>query len=123
MTKPATRPRSLALFRDVEPVLATIFAHETFPARVTCVDFKAAVRWRQRASQFRVRQREQEEVRLGLPSGTGSSPYDLFVFKIEENEVVVTLREVALSLEIGGQKVPLLPPEDDANGGPSDGIV
>lgn len=108
MTKPV-RPRSVALYRDVEQILTTIFSRGEFPASVACPSPAAARTWRHRAHIFRSILREQEEHRLGLGSGQGASMFDAFILTLNDNHVVINIKHNDVQLIIGGAVVPLLP--------------
>lgn len=109
MTKPKPRPRSTALFRDIGDTLDTIVAHDRWPALVRLDSNKAAIKWAHRAHTFRSILREQEEHRLGLLPGTGTSIYDNLLLAVRDNEVHISQRSNLVHLIIEGEEVPVSP--------------
>lgn len=101
------RPPSLALFRDVERTLQTIARHNEFPAKIRCRTTKAAIHWTHRAHTYRARLREVEEFDMHLAPGSGSSPYDEWKFRAEEEFVIVEPREQAVELLLHDEVVPI----------------
>lgn len=99
--------RSIALYRDVEATLNAISDLGKFPAEVRCSSPEAAIRWRQRAHTTRRIMQEQEEARIGLPAGTGSSMYDALIFSLSGSAVVVTLRDTSVKLVVDGKVIPV----------------
>lgn len=101
-------PKSLAAFKDIEQVLDTVLRHDLYPARRVCTSAKAAINWRARANTFRAVLRKQEESRLDLAPGLGSSIYDDLVLSILPSEpkvVVIAKRSDGGALEIDGEVV------------------
>lgn len=105
MTPRTPKVRSIALYRDVEATLDTVVALGKFPAEVRCPSPEAAIRWRQRAHTTRRILQEQEEARIGLPSGTGSSMYDSLVFSLSESSVWIALRETNVKVLVDGKVI------------------
>lgn len=99
------RPRSIALYRDIEALLDTAIRLDQWPALVELASPRAATRWAFRANLFRSIMREQEEARLNLPSGTGSSQYDHLGFRVVGSDVDIRPRVVEATLRVNGQVV------------------
>lgn len=100
-------PRSIALYRDVQDALDTILRHDQYPAQLKFDTNNQATRWAFRAHTFRSVLREQEEWRLSLPKGTGSSLYDNFLIQIREETVIISMRTIEAKLIIAGEEVPI----------------
>lgn len=100
--------KSRATYADVEAILDTALRMNSWPAYVVSESYAAAVVWRSRASKFRVLCRTEEETRLGLPPGQGTSIYDHLIFTIDRNEAKVGIQPrpvSATTLHVAGQAI------------------
>jgi hypothetical protein len=122
MTRPRN-PTNLTAYSDVKGVLETAMRIGQWPARYSLSSKADAIRWRHRANTFRSALRKNEEIRLDLPVGTGTSEYDALVFRLDDCQVIIDLQVPKGTLEIGGQIVEvedetsLLPDMPDFDGG------
>jgi len=94
-----------AAYADVRAVIETAVRHESWPATVTCATPKAATTWRARAHAFRTFLRSREEALHTLPPGTGTCIYDNLVFTLDGHQVIISIRDTGVRLEINGAEV------------------
>lgn len=99
--------QSRANYTDIEAVLDTALRHNQWPVEVEFPDRKQAIRWRARASHFRIILRQGEEKRLGLPEGQGTSIYDQLTFTLPPLSRILQIkpRQSEAKIKIGGSEV------------------
>lgn len=82
-------PKFTAAYADVQAILDTVLRTDKWPATFSLSTPAAAQYWRMRAYSLRALLRRQEEQRLGVRSGLGTSDYDLLVFTLDGRTVII----------------------------------
>jgi len=116
MTKPKTKLRDLTQFIDIKEVLDTCLRHEEWPVEYTLETSGAAISWRTRAHRYRKALQHNEEQRLKLVSGAGTSIYDNLILRIHKEmplTVNIDLRKPLGILQIGGKEVETFLDDDE----------
>lgn len=98
------KPIPLNAYQDVEAILDTILRNGE-PAEVKFDSHNEALSWRHRAHRFRSAVRQNEELRLGLVTGAGSSKYDVLRMTLAGPIVKISFHTANAKLVIGGQEV------------------
>jgi hypothetical protein len=95
----------LMKYNDIEQVLATVINSPNQRAEYKLPDYAAAVRWRQRANNFRVALRRIDANNREVPEAEGSCIYDQLVFSLTKGSSIVKifpLTDGLGTLTIGG---------------------
>jgi hypothetical protein len=97
---------SVAQYRDIELLLEQVIATEKREAEYTLPSYSNAVRWRQRANNFRVALRKIDARERDVPPEQGTSLYDDLVFSLTKGSSTVKISSnanIAGTLIIGGE--------------------
>ena len=114
-----SKTKSLAAYVHIRQVLDTLLNRNQWPAYYRLPSKGQATSWRQQANYFRTVYRQNEEHRLGLPEGTGTSPWDHLIIRAAKHDPAIVEIDERINigeLIIGDEVVeldPVTPTDED----------